>query len=489
MPIPSVDITDIQGALGVLPSQGRGDIAVVVGPASDGPLLLPAAFVSPTDIVANFAKGPLVNLASTLIKRTGKAAIVVRTNITTEGGYGAVDSTGVLGTSVPTADDTVHPYDEYEPYIEVVTGGTVGSAGITYRWSLDAGRTPSAVTSLGTATSITLTEGNCKFLLAAGTLVAGDVFFCRTTPPLEDADDLTEAHAVIGETGMPWNFAAYANVLTSAKVGLVDTWMKALWAAGKYKAARGNARGPNVAETEAQYLAAMASEFGSTTSEFVALAAGYCEFLADTPGTYQFRRPASWITTVRALEKRIIPSRTDLGEVGLGPIAADLRVRDTNLGRKSGLHDESLDPGLDALGFETLYYDEDYKGVLCTTPHIFASVGSDNYLWQYRSVKNRWADAVRKALKARCRKHIFVNPKTGYIKKTEAKDINNLVDQAVRDAVGDSLSAASFHTIETDNLLPQNSKVRGDGRMVPLAYPIGFEITEGFVNPANGQAL
>jgi len=490
MPIPSVQITDVQGALGVMPAYGRGDIAVVVGPSTDGPLVTPVGQGKTADVASNYGKGPLVSLASRLIKKTGKAVICVRTNITTDGACGAVDSTGVTGTSVPTADASVDPYDEYEAHIEVVTGGTIGSAGITYKWSLDGGRTQSAITSLGTANSITITAGNVKFDLAAGTLVAGDVFFCRTTPPLEDADDLEEAHTAIGETGLTWNFAVYANVVTAAKFAAIDTWLDTLWGAGKFKAARCNARGPNVGETEAQYLAAMALEFGATSSEYIALAAGYCEFIDAMAGSSrQLRRPASWATTCRALDRRVIPSRNDLGQVDLGPISADLVIRDANLSRKAGLHDEALDPGLDALGFETLYFDEDYNGVLCTTPHVFASVGSDNYLWQYRCVKNRWADAVRATLKKRCRKYVFVSAKTGYITKPEAKEINNLVDQAVRDAVGDSVSAASFKVSETDNLLAQNAKITGDGRMVPLAYPVGFEVTEGFVNPANGQTL
>jgi hypothetical protein len=49
-----------------------------------------------------------------------------------------VDSGG--GTSVVTIAADTHPSDDYELYLEIVTGGTIGVEGITLRWSLTGGR-------------------------------------------------------------------------------------------------------------------------------------------------------------------------------------------------------------------------------------------------------------------------------------------------------------------------------------------------------------
>jgi len=281
MPAASVSISLLEGALGVQPNNIQGHIAVIAGPASSGPLLTPAAFSRPQDVIANFEAGPLVEYASTVIKNTGKHCIVVRTDSTTAGAYGTVTTTNAVttaGTSVVTADATVEPYDEYEVYFKCITGGTIGVAGITYQWSLDGGRTMSATTALGTAATVTLTSGNVKLDFAAGTRVAGDVTTVRTSAPAENNSDFADAMTAIGECGMSWDFASFANHMTAAQCGTVDTWLSALWAKGIHKAARLTARGPAVGETEAQYLASLASDFSGFVTQRMTVSAGYAEF-------------------------------------------------------------------------------------------------------------------------------------------------------------------------------------------------------------------
>jgi hypothetical protein len=487
MPIASVNITLLDGALGVIPSSTVGHVAVVAGPSSAGPLLTPTAFIRPRDVETNFGYGPLVDYACAAIGRTGKPAVIVRTDTTTDAAYTTVDYTNVDGTSVPAADTDYTPYDEYEPYVVIITGGTVGVTGITYKWSLDGGRTLSAETALSTNNYIRFPSGNVAFDLGSGTLVAGDYFFCRTTPPMENTSDFADAMTCIGETGYDWDFATFATPMTGTQAGAVDTWLQSLWdSKSKHKAARISARGPAVNETEAAYLASLTADFASVASVRMAVSAGYCEFTSSATGARQYRRPASWITTCRALSKKILPWRNDLGQVDLGNLGSDVRIRAANGDRKSGLHDESLDPGFDAKGFETLTQLEGFKGVYCTTPRIMSNIGSDYYLWQYAAVVNRAADACSRKLMARCRKYIFVDKTTGYITEPEARDINKEVESEVKNAVGDGVSALSFAVGQADNLLAQNAHVTGDLRIVPLAYPAGFDITIGFVNPATG---
>lgn len=490
MPVASVGATLLDGALGQPQGSIVGHIAVIMGPSSDGPYVQPAMFARPRDVQNNFGKGPLVSLASQVLLRTGKPVIVLRTNVTTAGGYGAIDSTGKTGTSVVTADTDAEPYDEYEPYVKIVTGGTVGTAGITYQTSLDGGRTLSATKALGTANSITITEGNVKFDLDVGTLLAGDVFHCRTTPPTEDADDLEEARTAIEETNLYWDFVAPANCLDATAASAFNTWLESIWNSKQmHKAARICTRGPTTSETEATWQAAIAADFANFTSQRMSVSAGYCEAIEATPGKFQLRRPGGWFTTCRALEKRILPWKHDLGQVDLGNLGSDIKIRDANGNPKAGLHDESLNPGLDALGVETLTHLPGEVGVFCTTPYVKAAIGSDYYLWQYVAVTNRAVDAATKRLMKRCRKYIFVDRKTGYIKPSEARDINTEVEADVRAAVGDSVSALSFATGLTDNLLQQNARLTGDLRIVPLAYPAGADITVGMVNPATGVGI
>jgi hypothetical protein len=487
MPIASVNATLLDGALGQVPNNIIGHVAAIIGPSSTGSLLAPALYARPRDVQADFGKGPLVSLASQILYRTGKPALVMRTETASVGSYGSVDVSGKVGLSVVTTVGTVEPYDEYEAYVKIVVGGTVGVAGITYQTSLDGGRTLSEVKALGTATVINIAEGNVRFSMTAATLVAGDVWWCRTVAPAENAAKFTDAQTALEETALPWDFVIPATCLSATLVGAFDTWLTSLWNDNQmHKAARCCAVGPTTAQTEAQWIAALTADFASTTSKRIAVTAGYCEALEATPGRYQLRRPAGWFTACRALEKRIKPWKNDIGQVDLGSLGADIKIRDANGNRKDGLHDESLDPGLDSLGFETLTSLKGLSGVYCTTPYVKAPIGSDYYLWQYVAVTNRAADAATRTLMQRCRKYIFVDKKTGYIKDTEARDLNTEVEASVRAAVGDSVSAHSFAVGQTDNLLAQNAVVTGDLRIVPLAYPAGFDITIGMVNPATG---
>ena len=491
MPIASVNLTLLDGALGALPTNTQGDVAIVAGPSTTGPLLSPALFARPADIQATFGAGPLVELASLLTYRSGnKPVIVVRTNATTLGGYGVMDNTNVTGACVPSEDTSVHPFDEYEAYCQIVVGGTVGSAGITYQVSLDGGRTLGPVLALGTTTSITIAAGNVKWNLTSASLVAGDNWVQTTTAPVEGSTDLTDALTVMQACKQQWQFATFASHMTVAMGESVMVWLDAMFNSGMMRrAARICTRGPAFGESDADWQTSIIAEWDGATSKRCAVSAGYVEFQSALPGAAQYRRPAGWITTARATSPNINPTRNDLGQVDLGNLGPDVKIRDSQGNPKAGLHDESINPGLDAMGFETLTSIQGLSGVYCTTPRVLCPLGSDYYLWQYVECVNRAAEAVDLTLLLRCRKPIEVDAKTGYITATEAEAINSAVNAAVQSAVGGSVSGANFQVSRTDNLLVQNAHVHGQETIVPLAYPAGFDVTIGFSNPANGTAV
>lgn len=491
MPRPTVDISQVNGALAAMPANILGDIAIAAGPARSGDLLSPIAFVRPQDASDYFVGGPLVEYGANLLQRApGKPVVFMRTDASTAGGYGSIDKTGVTGLCVPTAHAATVPYDEYDVIVEILAGGTVGVAGITYRASLDGGNTWSATTALGTAAILTIAAGNVAFDLTAATLVKGDTWTVRTTPPALTDDDLSDAMTAIGEAGLRWNWVGWSNVLTASQIGLIDTWMGSLWTTSKkHRASRGSVRGPNVGETEAEYLTAITALLSGVTSTYQAIAAGYCEFTSACAGRRQYRRPAGWITAVRAL-KVIRPSRTDLAQVDLGNLGSDVRIRDRNGKRKAGLHDEAIDPGLDALKVETLTTLEGEEfglGAYLTTPHILASAADDRYLWQYRKVDNLVADVVQSKLMLWARRPLeALKDGTGYISPREKSAIDSDITKAVVAAAGDSLTDYAFSLNTTDNILAKDAILAGDSVMVPLGYPAGFSITQRFAQKVGG---
>jgi hypothetical protein len=426
----------------------------------------------------------MVELASYLIAKSGKACVVVRSGTTTAGTAGTIDHSGVIGTSHPTVSGAA--VDEYEIYVVIVTGGTIASAGITYQWSLDAGRTLSPVTALGTATSIVIGSTGVTLSFAGGTLLAGDVITTRTTPPLESTGDLTTSLAAVQASSLTWDYVVPASVVTAAQFAALDTWMGTLWALGKHRKFIANARGPAVSESEAVYLAAFDAEFGASTSLYGALCFGYARTLSAV-SAYQLRRPVAWPVAARAA-KLARPSRDDMSAPMLGPLPSDVQL--TSATGNPSEHDEAVYPGADAARALTLRTLEGYQGVYVTRPRIFAPTGSDFVWWQYRSVINRVADAVRRELTRRLRAPVRVNRTTGYILEQDAIDIELGVNAAVDAEVGagPDVSSHSFVLSRADNLL-STSTLNGSERVVPLAYPDQIGVTLGFVNPVRVQPV
>src|SRR5690242_4339847 len=151
MSVPSVTLNELDGQLGVLPAGTR--MLALFGPAASGPLNLPAAFGRTTDVISNYTAGAMVHAACYTIENYGIPVVLCRTGETTIATEATIDTTGVLGTSVVTYDTDTQANDDYDLWFKVINGGTIGVAGITFQWSLDGGRTPSAVTALGTSTT------------------------------------------------------------------------------------------------------------------------------------------------------------------------------------------------------------------------------------------------------------------------------------------------------------------------------------------------
>lgn len=93
------------------------------------------------------------------------AALYTTPDNGTVGTYGTIDLAGVTGTCVPAVDDSLEPYGTDELKVLVVAGGTVGTTGITYKLSRDAGRHYGNTIALGTATSIAVSNAGSGFVL------------------------------------------------------------------------------------------------------------------------------------------------------------------------------------------------------------------------------------------------------------------------------------------------------------------------------------
>jgi hypothetical protein len=481
---PAVNITEIDGALGVLPSGTK--VHAAVGVSSAGPLNTPAAFARTKDVISTYEAGPLVEYACHYIETYQRPIVLVRSAASVAGLPGTLVTSGVTGTSVVTIGSEA-PNDDYEAYFKVVAGGTLGVAGITFVWSLDGGRTLSPVTALGTALTFTFPgSGGLNLDFAAGTLVAGDFVTSRTTAPNWNAADLSAALQPLHDTTLNWREVHVVGPIDANAFDAIEVKMAALSAAGKPKHWAGNTRVPTVGETEAAYRTAMETIFSSKATVYGNLCSGACKLTAsgNVPGR-KYKRPVSWTVAARGAS---VSDEIDIADVNLGALPG-VSIRDANGNLDE--HDESANPGLDDARFTVLRTHDGYPGVYVNRPRLFSAPGSDFYIVPFRLVANLTREALRTYFVKRLNRPVLVNTQTGFILEEEALDIEDGADGAVRavlmakpKASGGGYAQGKFVQISrTDNLLSTRT-IQGNARVVPLAYIETINLDVGFVNPA-----
>jgi hypothetical protein len=470
---PSVIITELDGALGVLPPSA-GRLHAVIGCSSSGPVAVPATFGRIKDAQATYGIGSMVEAAAHYMALYGRPVLFVRAASATAGVLGTVTSTAT-GTTVVTA--TGVPLDDYEAVIKFKKGGTIAAAGITYVYSLDAGRTFSPEIALGVAVVAVLGDSGITFDFAAGTVVAGDVHTVHATGPLWDATGLQAALTALGASATLWELVQIVGPMDGAASDACDIAMAGMAAAGKYRAWVGGTRIPTIGETEAAYNTAMGVISAAHSSKYGSFYSGGCKILSSISGRQYRRSPA----IAAAAREANVSQEIDIADVNLGSLEG-VTIRDVN--GNPDEHDESLNPGLDDLRFAVLRT-WDGVGVYVNRPRVFSPTGSDFQLLPHRRVLNLAHETVRAYFILRLNKPILVNKTSGFILETEALEIEAGANAQLRAVLlsKPKASDSTFVLSRTDNLL-STRVLTGDLRVVPLAYPETIQISVGFTNPA-----
>lgn len=476
---PNVLITQLDGALGVLPAS-NGSLLAVIGVASSGPFDTPATFGRASDVQTNYGTGPGVEAASLWINVFGRPVLFVRSHATVSATCEAI-VTAVIGTSVVTqtpATGNCSGLDDYEVQVRIVNGGTIGVAGITYQESYDGGRTWSVVKALATAVIITVAGTGVVFNLAAGTLLAGDTFRTRIKAPTWNTADLGTALTALRNSIVSWELAEICGPVDGAAVDALDLAFLGMASVGKYHAWVGNTRMPNTAESESTYAAALVTDLGSKTSKYGSLYSGAAKQISSVSGR-QYRRPVSFYTA--ALEASV-SEEIDIADVNLG--ALPLSIRDVN-GNPSE-HDESINPGLDDARFAVLRtWGDQPQGVYVNRPRLFSPDGSDFQLMPHRRVMNLALRALRLYFIQRLNQPLIVSRLTGFLIESEALEIESGALAILRTTLLAKPKASDtlFALSRTDNLLSTRT-LTGDARILPLAYPEFVNLSVGYFNPA-----
>jgi len=156
--IPKITVTEARGFSAVPANLDK--LTVVIGCASTA-TGLSQFYLSGQSAVAGEGYGDAVDTLCQIIEQKQSSGVGAKIPAaiytcagTTAGAIGTVDDSGFSGTA--TVGFSGAPYGTYEPYAVFVDGGTVGTTGVTLKWSLDGGRNQSQVTALGTSVSFTI---------------------------------------------------------------------------------------------------------------------------------------------------------------------------------------------------------------------------------------------------------------------------------------------------------------------------------------------
>lgn len=476
MTIPAVNLTQVDGALGILPPTA-GRLPAYVGACSSGTKNAPMAFGTVAALVAALGKGPLVEAAAHYIQRYGKPVLVVRADDTVAASCGAVVHTGT-GASVATVHASPAPDDDYEIVVQIIVGGTVGVTGITYRYSLDGGRTWGAVKALGTATLILIPEaGTLQLDFTTASTVAGDTYAFPTLRATWDATTLAAALTALGNSVQTWRNAVIVGPCNGAAFDALDTAFAGFAAAGKYHGWIGGFRIPTVGESESTYLAAFVTAFGAKAGIYGGVTLGACKMLSSVSGRI-YRRPLLFPVAAR---QSSVSEEVNIAAVNLGPLPCDIRDDNGNPDE----HDETVNPGGDDARAITARTWPSIEGVYVTRPLLLSSTGSDFDILPKREVLNLALIALYAFLVRRTNVPVRVDPKTGFILEPEAREIEAGARAAMSAAIMDvpKASAVAFVLNRTDNILSTKT-LAGQARVTPLGYPETINATVGFTNPA-----
>lgn len=172
-----------------------GDLICIMSCSELGTANQVRTFTKVQDDLDTFGRCDGVEFAAHLVEVAKCPYMRVKLATATAGAIGPVDTRGVTGTSVITFTGT--PLDEEDIVLDVVTGGTIGTAGIVIKVSRDGGKTYGGLIRLGTANTYAIPGTGITANFAAGTLVANDRALCKAFGPKFDGAGLTAAFAAL----------------------------------------------------------------------------------------------------------------------------------------------------------------------------------------------------------------------------------------------------------------------------------------------------
>jgi hypothetical protein len=481
MTLPSVTINKQTFNTGQAPPSGLGQMFFAAS-AQTGTANVPGLWSNTALALTQYGSGSLVEYGAYEIDIANAPAGLIRTTTSVAATHNLILS--VTGSATPVVNNALAPFEHYPVQVNFTQGGALGTPGILYTYSLDGGTHVSAVQALGSSLVLTIPNSGCSYTLgsAAQTIGTGDSFVDYTERPLAGDTDLPALFTAMQNYLQPWEGIYIDSLVTSATVGLVDTWLQGLEKMGQFHFAVLNSRFKTepvpTGETEPAYLTAMTTLFANQVSSFGDVSVGADGGHLASPITGLFlKRPTGTLLVTRAA---LIPIGEDPAFVGRGNIP-DVVI--SNPGGNPFDHDEYLFPGLDGLRLTTLrsFAPGSEQGAFIGNANTMQPTGGDFPWLQLVRVMNAgctiaWAQ-LTKNLSRGVRKQAPSQPNGPvYIFEPDASSIEALVNDPLRTQLKGQVTDVLFSLSRTDDLSQNNAVVHGVVSIVSLFYMKNIQV-------------
>lgn len=490
--LPSVSIKKSDFATGAVAPQPTGMMAIIAASAT-GTTNTPGSYARDDLVLNDYGYGPLTDYASYCLQIGGLPVIPVKPVTSVASAYGSITANAGTGTSACTGVTTGGlPFDEYDILVTIIAGGTVGSSGITYTYSLDGGDSTSGVKALAPTTPapvpLNAPDGTtlAELQFGAGTLTPGATYQCFTTRAQPNNSDLSTSLTALSMTRQGWEGALIDAVYGTGTVGVVDTWLAGLEDVGQFHFALLNTRHKTqpvpTAESETAYAAAMTTLTQNDASIRLCVGTDAADLTSTLTGISQ-PRPTALFLAARAM---LIPVGEDPAFVGRGNLSgASIADGRGNL----RWHDEDLVPTLDGLRLVSLrsFAPGGPQGVYICNANVLSPSGSDFVWLQHVRTMNLACALAYQVLIGQLSIGVgkkAPDPKTGaiYIQEKDAQRIEGLVNSAFSVPLKGQVNAISFSLARDDDLSSNSSStVHGTIAIQSLAYLKKFSVQSTFV--------
>jgi hypothetical protein len=393
-----------------------------------------------------------------------------------------------VGSSTSVVTITGTPLDAYEIVLETLTGGTIGTAGIVVRVSLDGGRTFTKALRLGTANTLQIDDGEedsgLDFAFAAGTLDTGDEFASSTTEPAVQASDVVTAVNQLNDSVLDWSFVHVVGAVTQSAASSIAGRFTAFaadqlgnarfsWALMSYRYRYTN-------ETETAWENAFAEEFDQFENARAAVGFGYARITCPITGRRN-RRPATFVAVPELIAR---PIEESIARKATGPLSSDVQLYEDG---ERVEHDARISPTAQGARALTLRTYKGQGGVYFTRDSTFDAEGGLEGLIARRRVLDAASEIFRQTLENLLMDGVEVNapdePNPGCITEEGAARIDAEVETQIRSVLQGKFSDLTVYTSRTTVLAP-GVRLPCKVAITGLEYLDGVEGEIGYVSAA-----